>query len=79
MSGRDISAADYAVAVTLSDSAVIPYPRAIYVGVSGDIKMTLRGSSTPVTFKSAPVGVLAVRPVTIWATGTTASDILALY
>lgn len=55
MSGRDISAADYAVAITPSDSAAIPYPRGIYVGV------------------------LLIRPVQVLATGTTATDILALY
>jgi hypothetical protein len=79
MSGRDISAADYAVAVTPSDSETIPYPRAIYVGVAGDVAVTMKGKTGSVVFKSAPVGILPIRPVQILATGTTATDILALY
>ncbi len=78
MSGRDTSAADNAVTVTPSDSAVIPYPRSIYVGVTGDVKVTMKGGGV-VTFKAVPVGVLPVRPVLVWATGTSATDILALY
>ena len=79
MSGRDISAADYAVAVTTSDSAKIPYPRALYVGVSGDVAVVMKGKSGSVVFKGAPVGILPIRPVQVLATGTTATDILALY
>jgi len=79
MSGRDISAADYAVAVTPSDSTVFEYPRGIYVGVSGDVTVVLRGKVGAVTFKAVPAGILPVRPVQIMATGTTATDILLLY
>lgn len=78
MSGRDVSAADNAVAITPSNSTVIPYPRAIYVGVSGDIAAVMKGGAT-VTFKAAPVGILPIRPVQILLTGTTATDMLALY
>lgn len=78
-SGRDVSAADNAVAITPSDSAVIPYPRGIYVGVAGDLRVVMRGSSTPVTFKAAVNGYHPIRPVQILATSTTATDIIALY
>lgn len=78
MSGRDTSAADNAVAVTPSDSVAITYPRSLYVGVSGDVKVTMKGGGV-VTFKAVPVGVLPIRPVLVWATGTTATNILALY
>jgi len=78
MSGRDISAADNAVAITPSDSTVIPYPRAIYVGVSGDVRVKMKGGAT-VTFKAVPVGVLPIRPIQVLSTSTTATDMVALY
>jgi hypothetical protein len=40
--------------------------------------MTLKSDSSSVLFKAGPVGVLPVRPVRIYATGTTATNILAL-
>lgn len=79
MSGRDISAADYAVAVTPSDSEVIPYPRGIYVGVAGDLVVVLKGKTGTVTIKAAANGYHPIRPVQIYSTGTTATNILALY
>ncbi|MCC6941065.1 MAG: hypothetical protein IT551_05580 [Novosphingobium sp.] len=79
MSGRDISAADYAVAITPSDVTVLPYPRGLYVGVSGDVAVVMKGKSGAVVFKGAPVGILPIRPAQVLATGTTATDILALY
>lgn len=81
MSGRDISAADYAVAITPSDTAgdVFPFPRGIYVGVAGDVTMIMKGKAGSVLFKNMTTGEHALRPVQIMATGTTATDILALY
>lgn len=78
MSTRDSSAADNAVAITPSDSAEIQYPRGIYVGVSGDVAVLMRGGGN-VVFKAAPVGVLPIRPIKVLSTGTTATDMLALY
>lgn len=52
--------------------------RALYVGVSGDVKVTTSDGTT-VTFKAAPVGILAVSVKRVFATGTTATNILALY
>jgi len=80
MSGRshDISAAYDAVAVTTSDSTVIRTARSLYVGVSGDVAVRTAYGST-VTFKSAPIGILPVQVDKVLATGTTATNILALY
>lgn len=51
---------------------------AIYVNVSGDIRIkTLRG--TIVTLSAVPVGVLPVGASRVYATGTTASNLLAVY
>lgn len=80
MSGRDVSGAKYAVAVTPSDSTVFAEPRGIYVGVSGDVAMVFPGKAGAVTFKSLVQGSEhALCPVQIYATGTTATDMLLLY
>lgn len=80
MAGRstDIAAAYGAVAVTKSDATIIPTTRSLYIGVSGDVVVTMAGGQTPITFKSAPVGILPVQ-VTQVLDATTATDILALY
>jgi hypothetical protein len=66
-------------AISPSDSAdLAQIPKAIYVGVTGDITMKLKNDSASVLFKAVPVGVLPVRPVRIYATGTTATNIVAL-
>lgn len=52
--------------------------RALYVGGTGDLRVTLAGGDT-VTFRAVPAGtVLPVRVLTVLATGTTATDILGL-
>lgn len=70
----------HAAAVTTSDSAdltTIP-ARALYIGVTGDVKVDMASGAT-VTFKAAPVGLLRVEVRRVYATGTTATNILALY
>lgn len=74
----DGPARDY-VAVTPNDGADLTREaRALYIGVSGDVVL-VSGAGNTVTFKSAPVGVLAVGAVRVKATGTTATNIVALY
>lgn len=66
-------------AISPSDIADLPlWPRAIYVGVSGSIRMrSVNGEEE--TFDAVPVGEHAFRPVRILATGTTATGIKGLY
>lgn len=81
MAGRaykDISGAHDAVAVTPSDSTVIPGTRGLYVGVSGDISVRMVSGNTAL-LKSVAVGILPVQVDKINSTNTTATDILALY
>lgn len=53
--------------------------RAIYVGVSGDIKLNTVGGET-VTFVGVPQGTfLPVRASRIWSTGTTATSLVGMY
>jgi len=68
-----------AVAVTKSDSTVLPTTRGIYVGVTGDVAVTMAGNGAVVTFKAVPVGILAIQVTKVMSTNTTATDMLALY
>ena len=70
-----------AVAVTPSDSADLAKAptRALYIGVTGDVKVDMMNGETAVLFKAVPVGPLYIRAVRVYSTGTTATNILALY
>ena len=50
----------------------------LYIGVSGDLKVQT-SSGDIVTFKNLPVGFVPVQVIQIFATGTTASEIIALW
>lgn len=68
-----------AAAVVASDTVdLTTVTKALYVGVSGDIVAIMAGGQT-VTFKSVPVGLLQIRASRIKATGTTATNIVALW
>ena len=76
--GLDVPASD-AAAVTPSDSADLScFSRALYIGVSGDVSVTIMGGEH-VTFTALPVGILPIRVSRVWATATTATNILNLY
>lgn len=86
MSGRtgeyDIAApASLPVAVTPDDANDLPsgISRAIYVGVAGNINLTLARASGPVLFQNMPVGVHPLRVRRVHSAGTTAGGIVALY
>lgn len=82
-----------AFAVTPNDNQDLPnaagtaptpfYAKALYIGVTGDVKVTMAGdkgnpTSAPVVFKSVPVGLLNVQVRRVWSTGTSATNIVAL-
>lgn len=53
--------------------------RALYVGSTGDVKVTTTGGDT-VTFTNVQAGTfLPVRVARLWSTGTTVTDCLGLY
>lgn len=58
--------------------AAVP-ARSLYIGVTGDVKVALADQGDIVTFKNVPVGILPVRIRRLYATGTTATQVLALY
>lgn len=69
-----------AVAVTTSDTVVYEQPtRAIYVGGSGNLRVDMVSGGT-VTFVGLPAGaVLPIQVERIYATSTTATNLIALY
>lgn len=70
--GRD------AFSVTPSDSVdLTDVARALYIGVSGDLKITTLGGND-LTFKNVPVGFFPFGAKRVFATGTAASEILAI-
>lgn len=69
-------------AVTPSDAADLPtFAKALYVGVAGDLKITPMASpdGEGITLKNHPAGYVAVQTRRVFATGTTAGHIVALF
>jgi hypothetical protein len=68
--------------VTPSDTDDLPnYSRMLYVGVGGSgkhVKVTTLNGDV-VEFKNVPTGILMVQARRVWAAGTVATDILALW
>lgn len=65
-------------AVSLHDTNELDiYAKALYVGVAGDVKLTTTEGST-ITIK-ANKGLLPVTAKVVFSTGTTATDIVALW
>ncbi|MFN3945184.1 MAG: hypothetical protein ACK4K7_09665 [Allosphingosinicella sp.] len=88
MSDPFASAADAVSAPARRAAAVVPHdanaigevPKALYVGTGGHIMMRGIDGSQDQLWRNVPDGtVLPFRPRFVRATGTTASDILALY
>ena len=52
--------------------------RSLYVGVAGDLKVTMANDDV-VTFTNVAVGILPVSVKQVFAVGTTATGIVALY
>mgnify|MGYP006908229297 CR=1 FL=1 len=74
-------------AVTTSDSADLTNGpcKGLYIGVAGDVKVTPAGAhkdapeASGVVLKAVPVGYLPFAVRRVWATGTAATDIVAVY
>jgi hypothetical protein len=71
---------DNAEAVDLSSTDYTPTHtvRRLYVGGAGNVKVDTIGGQT-LTFQAAPVGFLDVRAKKVYKTGTTATNIVALW
>jgi hypothetical protein len=67
-------------AVTTSDTADLPHAaEALYIGVTGDVTVDTKGGSIGALFKAHPVGYMPMAVTRVYYTGTTATNILALY
>ena len=66
-------------AVTASDATADPAGpfRALYVGVTGSIKVTHVDGTTP-TYTNVAVGIIPLAVTRVWSTGTTATGIIGL-
>lgn len=83
MAGRnyqDISGAWGATAIDVSGgNQTLPAAcRAIYVGVTGNIAVDMPKSSS-ITFLNVPVGIFPIQATRILQTGTTATQMFALF
>lgn len=65
-------------AVTPADGADIATQGTLYVGGTGALKVTTSDGSV-LTFAAVPVGFFPVKVKRVWATGTTATNIIAVY
>lgn len=66
-------------AVTPSDTTIVG-ALALFVGTGGNVSVKANASATAVVFKNVPSG--AILPISAWivmATGTTATDIVAIF
>jgi hypothetical protein len=70
-----------AAAITPNDSADLSnVTRGIYVGGGGNVKVDMNDTGTAVVFYNVPVGVvLPIRAARVYSTGTTATNLVALY
>ena len=68
-----------AQAVTPDDTTDLSHlTRALYLGVGGTVKLSLE-DGTSVTFTSMAAGWHPVRVARVWATGTSATDIMGCW
>ena len=73
--------AHQASAITTSDSTIYQQPtRALYIGGAGNITVDMADGGTAVLFSAVQGGtILPIQVTRIYAIGTTATSIVALY
>ncbi len=80
LSGGMNSAYTHGTAITPTDNVFLPQTsRALWVGTGGNITVLLSDDTVPVTLNNVPAGLLLVRACQVFATGTTASNIVSLW
>jgi hypothetical protein len=68
-----------AATFTNSDTVLLANPSIIYVGTSGNVKVTT-AQGDDVVFANVPSGsVIPVQVIRVWATTTTATNLLRIY
>jgi hypothetical protein len=71
--------AHHAAAVTPSDTTDLSMAStALFVGGSGNLRVTMLGGEI-LTFSNVPIGWHSIRVTRVWATNTTATNIIAVW
>lgn len=65
--------------VVPSDATILKATTGLYIGTTGDVAVLFANDTTAVTLKAVAVGKLDIRVIKVLATGTTASNIVALF
>lgn len=68
-----------AAAVTPSDATDLGAVRGVYVGTAGTVMIRAKGNGAAVPFVAPAGATIPIRARYIYATGTTASNIVVLY
>lgn len=66
-------------AVTPSDTVDLPQIARLYVGVTGNLRVLLANDTDPITLNNVPVGYHPLIVQRVYATNTTATNIVALF
>lgn len=74
-----LASTDWTPGLKTPDDKTTLVPRALYVGVAGDVKVDMADGTTAIIFSNAPVGVLPISITKIYKIGTAATNIVALY
>jgi len=73
-------AADAATVTPTDDVELDPIPRALWVGTAGNLTVILKNMSTTIAFNNIQAGtMIELEAKEVRATGTTASDIVAVW
>lgn len=76
----NINAATQGVAVTASDSTVLPVTRGVWVGGAGNLAVVFADGGSAVTLPGVQAGtMLSIAVTKVMSTNTTATSIVALY
>lgn len=81
-SANNVVAARKGVSITPNDSTNYVTTRAVYVGTSGNLTVDMvedYGGTFQVTFTNVAAGIFPIQVTRVYATGTTASNIVLLY
>lgn len=76
--GTSDPASNGAAVTPHDDNELSQVTRALYVGTTGDVAVTMKGGGN-VTYPNVPVGWMPIRVTKVLSTGTTASDIVAVW
>ena len=68
-----------ATTFTNSDTEYLPTPSVIYVGGTGNVKVTTAQGDDTIFLGLQPGQVIPVQVIRVWATGTTAINLLRIY